>query len=51
MHRLSGIDRINRRESAIGILTQGRLSRTRVYHQVLLLTLSALDPHHYPEHS
>ncbi|MGY0160087.1 inosine/xanthosine triphosphatase [Edwardsiella tarda] len=48
MRRLSGIDDINRREGAIGVLTQGRLSRTRVYHHALLLALAALAPCYHP---
>lgn len=49
MRRLSGIDDINRREGAIGIFTQGRLSRTSVYYQALLLALAALEPGYHRE--
>lgn len=40
MSRYTGIDNIGRKEGAIGIFTNGVLTRTSVYHQAVLLALS-----------
>ena len=40
MSRYSGIDNIGTKEGAIGIFTNGALTRTSVYHQAVLLALS-----------
>ncbi|WP_297206043.1 inosine/xanthosine triphosphatase [uncultured Pluralibacter sp.] len=45
MSRYSGIDNIGTKEGAIGIFTNGALTRTSVYHQAVLL---ALSPFHNP---
>jgi inosine/xanthosine triphosphatase len=45
MAELTGNPEVKRQEGAIGIFTAGRLSRTSVYHQALLL---ALVPFHNP---
>ncbi|KAA9002686.1 non-canonical purine NTP phosphatase [Affinibrenneria salicis] len=39
MAQLTGLSDISRRGGAIGVFTNGRLSRTSVYHQALLLAL------------
>ncbi|MFT4463919.1 MAG: inosine/xanthosine triphosphatase [Sodalis sp. (in: enterobacteria)] len=39
MARLTGIEDIKRRSGAIGVFTEGRLTRSSVYHQALLLAL------------
>ncbi|EHD20045.1 MULTISPECIES: inosine/xanthosine triphosphatase [Brenneria] len=45
MARLTGIQDIKRQGGAIGVFTDGKLSRASVYHQALLL---ALVPFHNP---
>ncbi|ATO34806.1 Inosine/xanthosine triphosphatase [Dickeya dianthicola RNS04.9] len=45
MARLTGIQDIKRQGGAIGVFTDGKLSRTSVYYQALLL---ALVPFHNP---
>ncbi|WP_075182333.1 inosine/xanthosine triphosphatase [Pantoea sp. 1.19] len=40
MARLTGIDNIKQQGGAIGVFTGGRLTRSSVYHQALLLALS-----------
>ncbi|ARU95207.1 inosine/xanthosine triphosphatase [Tatumella citrea] len=42
MAQLTGIDNIKQKGGAIGALTEGRLTRTSVYHQALLLALCPL---------
>lgn len=39
MARLTGIDDIKRRGGAIGVFTEGRLTRSSVYYQALILAL------------
>ncbi|GAB7199910.1 hypothetical protein OS12_13520 [Dickeya oryzae] len=45
MARITGIQDIKRQGGAIGVFTDGKLSRTSVYYQALLL---ALVPFHNP---
>ncbi|ASY74782.1 MULTISPECIES: inosine/xanthosine triphosphatase [Pectobacterium] len=45
MERLTGVQNIKHKGGAIGVFTDGKLSRTSVYHQALLL---ALVPFHNP---
>ena len=40
MSRYTGIDEIGRKEGAIGVFTAGKLTRTSVYHQAVILALS-----------
>lgn len=40
MSRYTGIDEVGRKEGAIGVFTAGKLTRTSVYHQAVLLALS-----------
>lgn len=40
MSRYTGIDEIGRKEGAIGIFTAGKLTRSSVYHQAVILALS-----------
>ncbi|WP_185936932.1 DUF84 family protein, partial [Acinetobacter baumannii] len=40
MSQYTGIDQIGRKEGAIGVLTGGRLTRSSVYHQAVVLALS-----------
>ncbi|QWV73296.1 inosine/xanthosine triphosphatase [Escherichia coli O170:H18] len=40
MSRYTGIDEIGRKEGAIGVFTAGKLTRTSVYHQAVILVLS-----------
>lgn len=39
MTQLTGVQDVNRREGAIGVFTDGKLTRTSVYHQALILAL------------
>ncbi|WP_146741455.1 DUF84 family protein, partial [Lonsdalea populi] len=39
MVRLSGIQNVKQKGGAIGVFTNGKLTRTSVYHQALLLAL------------
>ncbi|MFP1759467.1 inosine/xanthosine triphosphatase [Lonsdalea quercina] len=39
MARLSGIENVNQKGGAIGVFTNGKLTRASVYHQALLLAL------------
>jgi inosine/xanthosine triphosphatase len=45
MEKLTGIAEVKRKGGAIGIFTAGKLNRTSVYHQALVL---ALAPFHNP---
>lgn len=45
MSDVTGIEQIGRKEGAIGIFTNGVLTRSSVYYQVVLL---ALSPFHHP---
>lgn len=45
MEKLTGITEVKRKGGAIGVFTAGKLSRTSVYHQALVL---ALAPFHNP---
>lgn len=49
MEALSGIENIKQRGGAISVVTQGRLTRSSVYHQALLLALCPLLHPFYPE--
>ncbi|HDK5385307.1 TPA: DUF84 family protein [Klebsiella pneumoniae] len=40
MSQYTGIDQIGRKEGAIGVFTGGRLTRSSVYHQAVVLALS-----------
>ncbi|ECG8588551.1 non-canonical purine NTP phosphatase [Salmonella enterica subsp. salamae] len=40
MSRYTGIDEIGRKEGAIGVFTAGKLTRSSVYHQAVILALS-----------
>ncbi|CCJ87914.1 Inosine/xanthosine triphosphatase [Cronobacter dublinensis 582] len=40
MSAWTGIDEIGRKEGAIGIFTAGKLTRSSVYHQAVILALS-----------
>ncbi|ELY2093697.1 TPA: inosine/xanthosine triphosphatase [Enterobacter hormaechei subsp. xiangfangensis] len=40
MSQYTGIDEIGRKEGAIGVLTAGKLTRSSVYHQAVILALS-----------
>lgn len=40
MSQYTGIDEIGRKEGAIGIFTAGKLTRSSVYHQAVILALS-----------
>ena len=40
MSRYAGIDEIGRKEGAIGVFTAGKLTRSSVYHQAVVLALS-----------
>jgi len=40
MSQFTGIDEIGRKEGAIGVFTAGKLTRTSVYHQAVILALS-----------
>ncbi|WP_058912159.1 inosine/xanthosine triphosphatase [Entomohabitans teleogrylli] len=40
MSQWTGIDKIGRKEGAIGIFTAGKLTRSSVYHQAVILALS-----------
>ena len=40
MSQYTGIDQIGRKEGAIGVFTDGRLTRSSVYHQAVVLALS-----------
>ncbi|MBW7981529.1 inosine/xanthosine triphosphatase [Enterobacillus tribolii] len=50
MVKLTGIEGVNRREGAIGIFTQGKLTRTSVYHQALVLALVPFHNEIYNTH-
>ncbi|MFK3705390.1 inosine/xanthosine triphosphatase [Raoultella sp. BIGb0138] len=45
MSQHTGIDEIGRKEGAIGVFTAGKLTRSSVYHQAVVL---ALSPFHNP---
>ena len=40
MSQYTGIDQIGRKEGAIGVFTGGKLTRSSVYHQAVVLALS-----------
>lgn len=40
MSEYTGIDKIGRKEGAIGVFTAGKLTRSSVYHQAVILALS-----------
>ena len=40
MSDYTGIDEIGRKEGAIGVFTAGKLTRSSVYHQAVILALS-----------
>jgi inosine/xanthosine triphosphatase len=40
MSHYTGIDEIGRKEGAIGVFTAGKLTRSSVYHQAVILALS-----------
>ncbi|MCH5760468.1 DUF84 family protein, partial [Salmonella enterica] len=40
MSQYTGIDEIGRKEGAIGVFTAGKLTRSSVYHQAVILALS-----------
>lgn len=40
MSQYTGIDEIGRKEGAIGVFTAGKLTRSSVYHQAVVLALS-----------
>lgn len=40
MSQYTGIDQIGRKEGAIGVFTAGKLTRSSVYHQAVVLALS-----------
>jgi inosine/xanthosine triphosphatase len=40
MSAYTGIDKIGRKEGAIGVFTAGKLTRSSVYHQAVILALS-----------
>ncbi|MCP5634759.1 DUF84 family protein, partial [Klebsiella pneumoniae] len=40
MSHYTGIDEIGRKEGAIGVFTGGKLTRSGVYHQAVILALS-----------
>ena len=40
MSHYTGIDKIGRKEGAIGVFTAGKLTRASVYHQAVILALS-----------
>lgn len=43
MSQYSGIDKIGRKEGAIGIFTAGKLTRSSVYYQAVMLALSPFN--------
>ncbi|GAA0480299.1 MULTISPECIES: inosine/xanthosine triphosphatase [Tatumella] len=47
MAELTGIENIKHKGGALGVLTEGRLTRTSVYHQALLLALCPLQHPYY----
>ena len=50
MSQYTGIDEIGRKEGAIGVFTAGKLTRSSVYHQAVVLALSPFHNAIYRQH-